>query len=170
MPTNTDKPKDSSVRCVRDVRRLPLASYRMPDDGRKWKELCSKRLALANHLATFADADGTNIKPGVTTLMIHFGWSRRTVFNVLDDLKRLGMIISKGLSEYHGTRNRHFNPKFLELETYIAVRYTANPRFQAFIAALEKAAKKIGPLTFQSVPEILEVTVGTQSEIGVQDS
>ena len=143
----------------------------MPGDGRKWKQLCSNRSALANWLATFADADGTNIKVGVRRMEMHFGWSRRTVFNVLDDLQRLGMITSKGqgLTAEHGTRVRKFDSKFLELETYIAVRYTANPRFQAFIRALEKAATKIGPLAFQQIPEIMELTIGTEAP-EVQDS
>jgi hypothetical protein len=57
--------KESSVKCVRDGRKYPPASYRLPDDKKKWLSVCKERRAVALQLATYGDGDGTSIEAGV---------------------------------------------------------------------------------------------------------
>ncbi|MGO8811005.1 MAG: hypothetical protein ACLQJF_16220 [Candidatus Sulfotelmatobacter sp.] len=94
--------KTKSVHCVREVRDATIERFRLPDDGRQWKTAARNRQALANYLATFADGDGTRVRPSEPTMTEHFGWSRATTFRYLDDLKALGL--QKRVGRFGGSR------------------------------------------------------------------
>lgn len=95
------------VACVRDIRSYPWQSYVLPKDGRKARALAERRRMLAIQLATYADPDGTNIFPGANRLADDLGWSRRTLFERLKDLRELGLLCDKErLTSYHGTAIR----------------------------------------------------------------
>src|SRR3989442_354057 len=85
----------TSLKCTRDLRDYPPEAYRLPNDGRKWKKLCSDRRALAMELATFANGDGTSITPGVRRLMKNLGWSRSKLFRYIADLEELKLLTSE---------------------------------------------------------------------------
>ena len=97
------------LRLSRDLRNVPLHKYRLPTDGKKWKPIARQRMALAEWLATHGDPDGSRIYPGEPSMTRHFGWSRRTTFNRLKDLKTLGLLSSEGLTSEHGTRKRRMD-------------------------------------------------------------
>jgi hypothetical protein len=95
-----DKPK--SVACVRDLRDAPLEEFRLPDDSqRQWKQVARNRQALANFLATYADGDGSRVRPSIPTMMAHFGWSHATNCRLLKDLETLGL--QKRVGRYGGS-------------------------------------------------------------------
>jgi hypothetical protein len=100
---------DNSVKCVREIRAVPRQAYRMANDGRQWKHLCNLRRILLNHLATYANPDGTSINVGVTRLCVELGFSRRTIFRLLDDLRELGFLSDGKLTGFKGTRQRELN-------------------------------------------------------------
>jgi hypothetical protein len=50
-------------------------------------------------LATYADGDGTRIFPTAASLAVSMGLSKRTIFNLLDNLKTCGFLETAG---YHG--------------------------------------------------------------------
>jgi len=97
------------LRLSRDLREIPVHNYRLPKDRRKWKAIARERMALAEWLATHGDADGSNIFPGVTRMMDHFGWSRGKLFYLLADLKELCLLESEGLRRERGPRVRRMN-------------------------------------------------------------
>jgi len=114
MDKSNDKTK--SVRCIRDIREFPPESYRLPQDGRKWKVLCKERRAIANHIATYANGDGTSIKAGVKRWVKEIGVSRATIFRRLDDLRKLGVLRDKqGLTGENGTALRSLDVSRLKM-------------------------------------------------------
>lgn len=114
MDGNNDKTK--SVRCVRDIREFPPESYRLPNDGRKWMALCKERRAIANHLATYANGDGTSITAGINRWIREIGIKRRTLFRRLNDLRRLGLLRDKhGLTGESGTALRSLDVSKLKM-------------------------------------------------------
>jgi len=100
---------ESSVKCVRDLRDIPPTAYRLPDDGRQQRHLCEQRQRLAWLLASYADGDGTRIRPSVQTLANRLGKSRRAVTYLLDDLEKLGLLENGKLAGFKGTRWRALN-------------------------------------------------------------
>src|SRR6266404_1891505 len=111
---NSDKTK--SVRCIRDLREFPPNSYRLPGDGRKWKSLCKDRRAIANHIATYANGDGTSITAGINRWVKEMGVSRATIFRRLDDLRTLGLLRDKeGLTGRGGTALRSLDVSQLKM-------------------------------------------------------
>lgn len=97
------------LRLSRNLRDIPVDTYRLPRDGRKWRSRAQDRMVLAGWLATHGDADGSRIWPAVASIMRHFGWSRRKVFYLLADLKELQLMESGGLTREHGNRVRRMN-------------------------------------------------------------
>ena len=98
--------KPSSVKCIRDIRDVPPAAYCLPNDGRQQRHLCEQRQRLAWLLATYADGDGSRIRPSVQTLADRLGKSRRAVTYLLDDLEKLGLLENGTLTGFKGTRWR----------------------------------------------------------------
>jgi hypothetical protein len=99
-----------SVACVRDIRDFPWQAYVLADDGRKARAVAEQRRALAMQLATHADGDGTRISVGINRLMSNLGWSKRTLYRRLEDLRRLELVAEKdGLTKERGTALRRLN-------------------------------------------------------------
>lgn len=97
------------LRLSRDLRNVPLEKYRLPKDGRKWKAIARDRMALAEWLATYGDADGSRIHPSVNSMIRHFGWSHGKNAYLLNDLEELDLLVAEGLTSEHGTRRRRMN-------------------------------------------------------------
>jgi hypothetical protein len=104
------------LKLSRDLSKMPVERYRLPKDGRKWKRVACERMALAGWLAVHGDGDGSRIFPSVKSMIRHFGWSRRKVFYLLDDLKALSLL--EPSDHYHGERGARIRcmnlPAFLE--------------------------------------------------------
>jgi len=105
------KPTSKAVTCVRLIRDTTPSLYALPTDGRKYKEQQAKRRALAMQLATFADGDGTRVRPSADRLHKALGWQRDTLFRYLNDLKRLGFLKDEEESRTgsHGTKKRRLD-------------------------------------------------------------
>lgn len=102
--------KTKSVKCVRDIRSFPPTAYRLQGDGRKWRLLCDQRQRLAWLLATYANGDGTRIRPGIQTLADALGFkSRHTIHDRLNDLEKLWLLQNGKLTGFMGTRERILN-------------------------------------------------------------
>jgi hypothetical protein len=100
---------ESPVKCFRDIREIPPSAYSLPNDGRQQKHLCEQRQRLAWLLASFANGDGTRIRPSVQTLATALGKSRRAVTYLLDDLEKLKLLENGKLAGFKGTRWRALN-------------------------------------------------------------
>jgi hypothetical protein len=70
---------------------------------------------LANHLATYANGDGTSITAGVARFVRETGMSRSTMFRRLDDLSTLGVLNRHGLTGERGTARRSIDTSKLKL-------------------------------------------------------
>ena len=88
--------------CLFQSFKIPLEKFRLPEDGRKWKASAFNRSALFKELASFANADGTNIWPSIPTLIKSTGWSRSKVCYTLDELTALGLMERTGRKGQHG--------------------------------------------------------------------
>jgi len=74
----------------------PLENFRLPSDGRKWKRICEQRRILANRLA--AHTKNKIVWADVDFLAV--GFTRRTFFRRMADLRDLGMLQSIGRMGY----------------------------------------------------------------------
>jgi hypothetical protein len=100
-----------AIKCSLDIRRVPESSYARPTDGRKGGAVCSRRRALMQQLASYANPDGSGITVSIERLCDEMGWSRRTVFRILDDFEEMGFISNEKLTKWNGTRTRRINVK-----------------------------------------------------------
>jgi hypothetical protein len=64
---------------------------------------------MALWLATFADSDGSNVTVGIDRMAARLGYSRRTLFRCLADLRQLGFLVDGSLTKFKGTRRRTLN-------------------------------------------------------------
>jgi hypothetical protein len=92
-------------RCLLAVRDLPLERFRLPRDGRKWRQLARARAALLEHLASFANPDGTftrdaiNYSPSTKRLTRRF--AERSFYRHASDLRELGLLTWTRFDHYH---------------------------------------------------------------------
>jgi hypothetical protein len=88
-----------------DATDLPPCAFALPADAsnRKKQHLWNRRKALAQVLARRADPNGSNTRQSVSTMMKMTGMERRTVFNVLAELRELGFLKD---GELHATGTR----------------------------------------------------------------
>ena len=84
---------------------LPLETFRLPGDGRKWRKVCEQRRALVRRLA--ARVGGGIVCAEVKSLAD--GFKRRTFFRRMGDLRKLGILQSIGRLGYS------FDPAVLNL-------------------------------------------------------
>ena len=75
---------------------LPLDSFRLPNDGRKWRRLCEQRRNLALRLSSNTKA---NVVVG-DVFSLRAGLTRRTFFRRMADLRLLGLLRSIGRIGY----------------------------------------------------------------------
>ncbi len=108
-PKPTSTTPGATVKAVRDVRSLPPSFFRLSTDGPKWLAVCRDRRALYLQLATYADGDGTNIRPSIARLMEELGMSKRTLLRRMSDLIQMEILENGGHDGPHGTRLRHIN-------------------------------------------------------------
>src|SRR5216684_1535646 len=110
MHTLADNSK--SRKLSRELAAVPIEKYRMWKDGRKWNAVARERMALADFLSNFGDADGTRIFPSIKTIMQKFGWSHGKTCYLLDDLRGLRLLQDTGHysgPQFHRTRVRQMN-------------------------------------------------------------
>jgi|SRR5882757_4850637 len=74
----------------------PLENFRLPSDGRKWKRICEQRRILANRLA--AHTKSKIVSADVDFLAV--GFTRRTFFRRMADLRELGILQNIGRIGY----------------------------------------------------------------------
>ncbi len=101
--------KKDSTKCVRDVRSVPPAAYRLASDGKKWRWMCEERRKLLMQMASYSNGDGTGIWPSVQRLADETGMNRRTAFRLLNDLRTLGFLEDGELHGAYKTRIRSIN-------------------------------------------------------------
>jgi hypothetical protein len=97
-------------KCSLQVRDLPLEAFRLPKDGRKWKQLARSRSDLLLKISTFANPDGTfisedgkkNFSPSAKRLLRHY--AEDTFYRLSGDLRELGMLFWQ--------RNNHYGRRF----------------------------------------------------------
>jgi hypothetical protein len=94
MAEKKDKMKAS--RCLKDATKIPPSEFALPDDGRQQRHLCQQRKALAQVLASAANADGSSIRISQATMQHDTGFSHAKVNRLLDDLKTLGFLSDEG--------------------------------------------------------------------------
>lgn len=92
-----------SLRCFISTRGIPVETYKMAEDGRKWKALAIQRKQLHRELASWANADGKHACPSLASLVRATGYSRVTVWRRVQELESLGLLVSTGKSGYQGT-------------------------------------------------------------------
>ncbi len=101
-----------SMKCSHYVRQMPLERFRLPDDGRKWKQLARSRRGLLLLLSTYANADGTFVRNGINyspsekTMAKH--GDPRMYYRRTDDLQRLGLL--------SWTRDRHYGRRVFTIQ------------------------------------------------------
>lgn len=88
--------KNQSLKCSQVVRNIPLERFRLPADGRKWKQAARSRSGLLSRLATYANGDGTfvrngrNYSPSLETLQKHVGHG--SYYRLTEDLQNLRLL------------------------------------------------------------------------------
>jgi hypothetical protein len=155
-----------SVKCIRDIRDIQPAAYRLKSDGRKWMHECKLRCDLAQWLATFANPDGSSITVGVDRMMKRLSVSRRTVQRLLDDLAALGFLTNGKLTKFKGTRRRVLN--------VAAIVATSVPDTGARLCQIENASvpdkgARLCQIENASVPDT-QFESATTGESGTQPS
>jgi hypothetical protein len=95
---------------TRILNKLRPEHFRLPsDDSRKVKYLCKARRTLLIELRGYCNPDGTRVEPAVSTLAASLGWGRTTVFERLDELKNLGLLVDEARLGPKKPRRRHLN-------------------------------------------------------------
>jgi hypothetical protein len=97
-------------RCSLQVRDLPLEAFRLPRDGRKWKQLARSRYGLLLEISMYANGDGTflsadakiNFSPSAKKLLRHR--TKDTLYRLANDLRELGLL------SWH--RQNHYGRRF----------------------------------------------------------
>lgn len=110
------------IRCLLDVRKIPLEKFRLPRDGKKRLRAARSRYNFLCTLAQDANADGTfqrfdrkagkiNFSPRVKKLLRHM--AERTVYRMTTDLRELGFLSWRREKKHYGSRifRIHFSPR-----------------------------------------------------------
>jgi hypothetical protein len=98
------------IRCSLDVRQLPIERFRLPTDGRKWRQAARSRYSLLGTLAGYANPDGTfenedrtkNWSPGAKKLLRHY--AKNTFYRLSNDLRELGLLSWQREQKHYGRR------------------------------------------------------------------
>lgn len=110
MTENIPPKKTSQFKnCLFEAHKIQPEQFRLPDDGRKWKVNTFNRRTLFLELASFANGDGSSVRPSIPTLMERTGFCRTKIFNLLDDLKALGFWEKAGRHGWNGQTIRQLN-------------------------------------------------------------
>src|ERR1700730_6526719 len=96
--------KNQALKCSQQVRNTPLERYRLPDDGRKWRQRARTRSALLLRLSSYGNGDGTFVKngrnysPSLKTLLNHIGHG--SFYELTNELRDAGLL--------SWTREKHY--------------------------------------------------------------
>jgi len=99
--------KNQSLKCSHQVRSIQLERYRLPSDGRKWRQAARGRCELLVRLSTYANGDGTfvrdgkNYSPSWKTLTKHV--AEKSLDRRMDALRDLGLL-SWTRDQHHARR------------------------------------------------------------------
>jgi hypothetical protein len=97
--------KNQSLKCSQIVRDIPLERYRLPEDGRKWKQAARHRSDVLFRLSSYANPDGTFMRNGVNysprfkKLEKHI--ASNSFFRITDALRATGLL--------SWTRDNHYD-------------------------------------------------------------
>jgi hypothetical protein len=85
------------TKCSQEIERIPLEAFRLPKDGRKWKQSARSRCNLLLRISVKANPDGTfigsrgqNFSPSFERLSKHV--SRGSYTYLTNDLRDLGLL------------------------------------------------------------------------------
>ncbi len=113
---------------TRLLNKLRPEHFRLPsDDSRKVKHLCRQRRAVLMELKAAADSDGTHVEVAVETIETALGMARACVFERLDELKQLGLLIDEELLGFKKPRRRRLDLLRAQELLGIAVQQTGRP-------------------------------------------
>ena len=114
--------KKKFIRCLLDVRKIPLEKFRLPRDGKKRLRAARSRYNFLCALAGDANADGTfqrfdrkagkiNFSPRVKKLLQHM--AERTIYRMTTDLRELGFLSWRREKKHYGSRifQIHVSPR-----------------------------------------------------------
>ena len=101
------KTNNNPLKCVVDIRSIPPSAFVLSEDGRKAKYMGRLRKELAFFLSTYANPDGSSIRPSRITMASSLGVAIRTVSRLLVDLKMLGYLSDDGWHVIGETRLRN---------------------------------------------------------------
>lgn len=114
--TKSDRKKP--VRCLIEVRKLPIECFRHPEHaGRQWRSHANKLRNLLCEMASYANPDGTfgKYSPSVERLSKHH--SERSVYRLLDELHQLGLLDWTRESHYARRNYRILLPRLNTCQT-----------------------------------------------------
>lgn len=77
-------------------------SYRIRDQIAKLKGIPAKHKRVLDAWASFADPDGTNIRPSKKAVAERAGINRATVYRNTDDLVEVGILVDTGNKHFYG--------------------------------------------------------------------
>jgi hypothetical protein len=90
--------------CLLAVRAMPIERFRLPADGRKWKQLAASRASFLESLASRANPDGTFLRGEVNYSPSEIRLARRTsprsVYRITDALRQLGLLTWERRNNY----------------------------------------------------------------------
>jgi hypothetical protein len=90
--------------CLLAVRAMPIERFRLPADGRKWKQLAASRASFLESLASRANPDGTFLRGEVNYSPSEIRLARRTsprsVYRITDALRELGLLTWERRNNY----------------------------------------------------------------------
>ena len=97
-------------RCTLNVRDFSLEYFRLPRDGRKWRQAARSRSDLLLKLSTYANPDGTfksedgkkNFSPSAKKLQRHY--AKKTLYRLTNDLRELGLLSWERERKHYGRR------------------------------------------------------------------
>jgi hypothetical protein len=100
---------NASTKCTQFIRKIPLESFRLSSDGRKWKQAARSRQNLLIRISTWANGDGTfvgdngqNYSPSEKTITRHV--NRKTYYRLSEALRQLGWLSWSREQAHYGRR------------------------------------------------------------------
>src|SRR5262249_39194360 len=134
-------------KCMFDFRELPLEAYVLPGENnrhdsekkfnRKWRTLAIDRQRLVSFLATYANADGSQVETGIQKMQRNLGVPRDVIYRRLADVKQLGMVSTTGRISMRGCAVRQLTaPKPTVADSGAKVADSQKPELQIGVATV----------------------------------
>jgi hypothetical protein len=107
---DTTEKQCKSQLSTRLFNKLKPENLKLPDDdSRKATHLYKQRRSLLMELRGYANSDGTQVRVAVKSLAESLGFGQRTIYRLLDDLKKLDLLVDEGRMGFNKPMRRHLN-------------------------------------------------------------